>query len=128
MRGNRGRDTSPELALRRILFARGLRYRVNKRPIADFRRTADLVFGPAKVAVFVDGCFWHRCPDHYRPPRSNAEYWEPKIERNVERDRETDTRLQQDGWTVVRVWEHEDPRLAAHRIAEVVDRYRQQCL
>jgi DNA mismatch endonuclease (patch repair protein) len=110
--------------LRRLLHARGLRYRVSTRPIKSIRRTADIVFGPAKVAVFVDGCFWHRCPDHATDPKTNSDYWKPKLERNVERDRETDSLLQDAGWLSVRVWEHEDPESAARRVADVVRRRR----
>lgn len=124
MQGNRSRDTSPELALRRLLHARGLRYRVSARPLKEVRRTADLVFGPAKVAVFVDGCFWHRCPDHATDPKTNSAYWKPKLERNVERDRETDLLLANAGWLSIRIWEHEDPRVAAARVARIVQRRR----
>lgn len=107
MQGNRSRDTSPELAVRRALHAMGLRYRVAARPLPSLRRTADIVFRPARVAVFVDGCFWHGCPEHYRPPSSNVEYWAPKILRNQERDLETTTALEAAGWTVLRYWEHD---------------------
>lgn len=120
MQGNRSRDTQPELAIRRILHRRGLRYRVNARPIKTVRRTADLVFPRARVAVFVDGCFWHQCPEHGNQPRTNAAYWGPKLSRNRERDLETDALLSASGWKVVRVWEHEPPDDAAGRIAEVV--------
>lgn len=108
------------MALRRLLHARGFRYRVAGRPIKGVRRTADLVFGPARVAVFVDGCFWHQCPEHATEPRTNSDYWTPKLERNVERDRETDQLLAEAGWLSVRVWEHEDPHDAAERVALVV--------
>jgi len=84
------------------------------------RRTADILFRPAKVAVFVDGCFWHACPQHGTRPTTNSDYWVPKLQRNVDRDRQTDAALEQSGWTVVRVWEHEDPTDAALRIAEIV--------
>ncbi len=123
MQANRSRDTSPELALRRLLHAAGLRYRVSTRPLAEVRRTADLVFRPALVAVFVDGCFWHGCPDHGSSPKTNSDYWTPKLARNAERDRETDELLDKAGWISVRVWEHEDPHEAATRIeALVLDR------
>lgn len=120
MQSIKSRDTEPEMALRRILHAMGLRYRVNRRPLPGVRRTADLVFSPAKVAVFMDGCFWHHCPDHAADPKTNSEYWKPKLERNVERDRETDSLLDSEGWLSVRVWEHEDPRAAAKRVARIV--------
>ncbi|MEU6399706.1 very short patch repair endonuclease [Streptomyces cinnamoneus] len=107
MLGNRSRDTSPERALRSLLHARGLRYRVAAKPLPKMRRTADLVFGPTKVAVFVDGCFWHGCPQHFVPPKTNPDYWREKIGGNVRRDRETDARLAAEGWLVLRFWEHE---------------------
>ncbi|HLW80183.1 MAG TPA: very short patch repair endonuclease [Terriglobia bacterium] len=118
MRANPGRDTRPELALRSAVHALGLRYRVNVRPIADVPRTADLVFTKAKVAVFLDGCFWHGCANHYRPAKgTTAEFWNDKIAGNRRRDADTDERLRGAGWDVVRVWEHEDPADAASRIA-----------
>ncbi|MGE7385419.1 very short patch repair endonuclease [Streptomyces sp. NPDC004126] len=107
MLGNRSRDTSPERALRSLVHARGLRYRVAAKPLPKMRRTADLVFGPTKVAVFVDGCFWHGCPQHFVPPKTNPDYWSEKISGNVRRDRETDDRLAAEGWLVLRFWEHE---------------------
>ena len=120
MLGNRSRDTAPEVALRRLLHARGLRYRIATRPLPSVRRTADLVFRPSKVAVFVDGCFWHRCPVHATDPKTNSDYWKPKLERNVERDRETDRLLAESGWLSIRIWEHEDPRKAAQRVVRIV--------
>ena len=120
MQANRSRDTTPELAIRRILHATGLRYRVAARPIPELRRSADLVFRPAKVAVFVDGCFWHGCPVHGSTPRTNADYWIPKLARNIERDRETDRILAEAGWLSLRVWEHEDPEEAAVRVSAVL--------
>ncbi len=124
MQANRSRDTSPELALRRLLHASGLRYRVSARPLPQLRRTADLVFRPARVAVFVDGCFWHQCPEHATSPRTNSDYWAPKLVRNVERDRQTDRLLDDAGWMSVRVWEHEDAGEAAARISEIVTQRR----
>jgi len=126
MQANRSRDTAPELALRRLLHARGLRYRVAVRPLKGVRRTADLVFRPARVAVFVDGCFWHRCPDHGSDPKTNSGYWKSKLERNVERDRETDRFLTSAGWLCLRVWEHENPAEAAERVATIVDTRKHQ--
>ncbi|MER6246062.1 very short patch repair endonuclease [Streptomyces griseorubiginosus] len=120
MRGTPRRDTRPELALRRAVHARGLRYRVSVRPMSQLRRTADLVFTRTKVAVFLDGCFWHGCPVHYRGSVTNSEYWARKISRNKERDADTNRRLTDAGWLVVRVWEHEDPVVAAQRVAECV--------
>ncbi|MEW1701148.1 DNA mismatch endonuclease Vsr [Streptomyces sp. NPDC091278] len=113
MLGNRGRDTGPELRIRSILHRKGLRYRVSAPPVPGVRRTADLVFTRAKVAVFVDGRFWHECPDHYRPARANSAFWGEEKERNRAKDEATDEILAQAGWAVVRVWEHEAPEAAA---------------
>ncbi|MEZ5257880.1 MAG: very short patch repair endonuclease [Ilumatobacteraceae bacterium] len=107
-RRQRQRDTEPELALRRELHRRGLRYRVDRRPIPGLRSRADLVFGPARVAVFVDGCFWHGCPEHATEPKHNASWWREKLATNVERDRRVDETLADAGWLSMRVWEHED--------------------
>lgn len=120
MKANRGRDTQPELALRRAVHALGLRYRVSVRPLPDVRRTADLVFTRAKVAVFLDGCFWHGCPDHHTKAATNAAYWADKVEKNRARDRETDALLKAAGWVTVRIWEHEDPREAALKVESIV--------
>lgn len=120
MQGNRSRDTKPELRLRSILHRRGLRYRVAARPIPGIRRTADVVFTRVRVAVFVDGCFWHGCPEHYRRPSSNVGYWDAKVQRNVARDREVEALLADAGWTVIRAWEHEDPAVVADRVEEMV--------
>lgn len=120
MQGNRGRDTSPERQLRRLLHRRGLRYRVDVRVDPGIRSRADILFPSARVAVFVDGCFWHRCAIHGTSPVSNSEYWQAKLARNVERDRETAHALKTAGWTVVRVWEHERPDEAADRIEAIV--------
>jgi len=121
MQLQRTRDTAPELAIRSLLHARGLRYRVDASPLPGLRRRADIVFGPAKVAVFVDGCFWHGCPQHgARPTRANPAYWSAKVAGNQQRDRDTDTRLEAAGWLPLRVWEHEPPGDAAQRIAAAV--------
>lgn len=120
MRGNRSRDTRPELALRSAVHKLGLRYRVVARPLPGLRRTADLVFRRAKVAVFLDGCFWHGCPEHYNIVSTNASYWAEKVRHNRGRDIDTDRTLEENGWISIRVWEHEDPHNAASRIAEVV--------
>ena len=113
-------DTGCEMSIRRELWRRGLRYRVDARPEPDVRRRADLVFRGPRVAVFVDGCFWHSCPEHGRVPRSNADWWAAKLARTVNRDRETDRLLAEAGWAVVRVWEHEAPFAAADRIEDVL--------
>jgi len=120
MQGQAARDTQPELALRRLLHSAGLRYRVDRAPLPGLRRRADVVFGPARVAVFMDGCFWHGCPQHGTRPRSNEQWWHDKLERNRRRDRDTDDRLLDAGWQVLRVWEHEDPAAAAQRVQAAV--------
>jgi DNA mismatch endonuclease (patch repair protein) len=120
MQGNKSRDTKPELAVRRAVHALGLRYRVAARPLAGVRRTADMVFAGPRVAVFVDGCFWHGCPEHHTVARRNGEYWAEKVRRNAERDAETDGLLRAAGWLPMRFWEHEDPAAVAGRIAETV--------
>ncbi|MCU1675392.1 MAG: putative mismatch endonuclease [Frankiales bacterium] len=114
------RDTAPELALRRALHRRGLRYRVGLRPVRELRGAADIVFTAARVAVYVDGCFWHMCPEHSTMPANNAAWWRAKLEGNRARDRRTDQVLDAHGWRVVRVWEHEDPDKAAERVSAVV--------
>lgn len=109
------RDTKPELALRRELHRRGRRFFVD-RAVVPGRQRADLVFPGPRLAVFVDGCFWHACPEHPRTPRTNVEWWTAKLQRNVARDRQTDADLAEAGWAVVRVWEHETAELAADRV------------
>lgn len=126
MRSNRSRDTRPELALRSAVHALGLRYRVNARPLPNLRRTADLVFPRAKVAVFLDGCFWHGCPEHHTVAVTNAEFWAEKVATNRRRDRDTDERLAAAGWTSIRIWEHEDPVEAAQRVRDVVEQRRRR--
>lgn len=116
MRAQRRRDTAPEVALRRELHRRGMRFFVDRAPLRDVRRRADLVFPRRKVAVYVDGCFWHSCPEHATFPKTNAQWWADKLAGNVARDRDTDARLTAEGWLVIRVWEHEDPVSAANRV------------
>lgn len=120
------RDTKPELALRRELHQRGLRYRIDVAAVAGMRNRADLVFGPSRVAVYVDGCFWHMCPEHFIPPRNNAEWWRAKLEANVERDRRTDKLLRDAGWLPIRVWEHADVVEAADWVEQHVLTRRQE--
>ena len=120
MSRQRRRDTSPELELRRAVHGLGLRYFVHRRPLPAVRREADFLFPRAKVAVFVDGCFWHACPEHGTSPRVNNDYWGPKLARNVERDRSTDEQLIAAGWEVVRVWEHEAADVGASRVERAV--------
>ncbi|MFG2105999.1 very short patch repair endonuclease [Micromonospora chersina] len=124
MQSNRSRDTKPELALRRALHAMGLRYRVCAKPLPDIRMTADIVFRPARVAVEVRGCFWHGCPEHYRQPSGNREYWTAKIARNMARDEKNAKALDEAGWLLIPVWEHEDVPITAASIASVVRRRR----
>jgi len=109
MRANRRTDTKPELALRRALHGRGYRYRKDYRLDLDGgkRVRPDIAFTARRVAVFVDGCFWHCCPEHGSKPAVNVGYWDPKLRRNVERDRAADAALAAAGWAVVRIWEHE---------------------
>ena len=120
MVATRGRDTIPELRLRSEAHRLGLRYRVSARPIPSMRRTADLLFARERVAVFVDGCFWHSRPEHASTPRTNVAFWTGKLARTVERDREFDHTLAAAGWTVIRIWEHEDPNAAGQKLFRVV--------
>ncbi|WP_074377115.1 very short patch repair endonuclease [Mycobacteroides abscessus] len=120
MQGNRSRDTKPEITARKLVHSMGLRYRVNTRPVRELRRTADLVFTRAKVAVFIDGCFWHGCPEHHRQPTANADYWMSKVAKNRARDAETNAALREKGWEVLRFWEHEPPELVATTVYELV--------
>lgn len=121
MRGNYRRDTRPERALREALSVLGLRGRVDH-PVTVGLRTVrpDIVFARPRVAVFVDGCFWHACRYHGTAPQANRGYWSSKLDRNRRRDRATNAALGQHGWKALRVWEHESPHIAAHRIAEAV--------
>lgn len=118
------RDTAPEVAVRKLLHASGYRYRLNERVPHMSRRTIDIAFTRAKVAVFMDGCFWHGCPDHATHPKANAEWWRQKLDRNMARDIETTEHLVAAGWTVLRFWEHEAPTRVAELVAEAVDRKR----
>jgi DNA mismatch endonuclease, patch repair protein len=120
MQSARQRDTKPEMAIRRIIHSAGYRFRVNRRVVANVNRRADIVFPSAKVAVFVDGCFWHCCPKHATFPKSNSAWWAAKLEMNRLRDAETTRILRAAGWCVIRVWEHEMPARAAARIVKVV--------
>ncbi|GAB2459264.1 DNA mismatch endonuclease (patch repair protein) [Conyzicola lurida] len=117
MLGNRSRDTHPELLVRRALHARGMRFRVDLRPESALRTRADIVFTRRRIAVYIDGCFWHGCPDHGTTPKSNVEYWTPKLARNVERDAESTLALEALGWTVLRFWSHEQVDAVVARIS-----------
>ncbi|MGI5398721.1 very short patch repair endonuclease [Streptomyces sp. CA-135486] len=120
MQAIRSRDTKPEQVIRSLVHAQGLRYRVCTRPLPELRRTADLVFRPTKVAVFIDGCYWHGCPEHYVSPKTNPGYWSDKVLRNTKRDRDTDKKLTDAGWLVLRFWEHEPSTSCADKIAATV--------
>jgi DNA mismatch endonuclease (patch repair protein) len=120
MRSNRWRDTQPEVAVRSLLHRQGLRFRKRLTIRLGERRWTqpDLVLSRSRVVLFVDGCFWHSCPIHGVVPKSNRAYWEPKLARNVARDRDTDRRLRALGWHVIRAWEHEDPEQVAAAVAQ----------
>lgn len=121
MANTRGRNTNPEMAVRRELHRLGYRYRINYAPVAGVRRTADIAFTRRKVAVFIDGCFWHGCPKHYRPSTGpRAGFWSAKIEANVRRDLDTTGLLEGTGWSVRRFWEHEEPSNVVGEIAELL--------
>jgi DNA mismatch endonuclease (patch repair protein) len=120
-KANRRKDSKCEVQIRSALHRSGLRFRKDLLlRVGGVRVHPDIVFTRARVAVFVDGCFWHRCPTHATAPKSNTSYWGPKLEANVARDRRVDEALRSEGWTVLRVWEHELPSDAAHRIADEV--------
>jgi DNA mismatch endonuclease, patch repair protein len=120
MHRQRRKDTQPELAVRRLLHADGLRYRLGVAVPGMRRRTIDIAFPGAKVAVFVDGCFWHGCPDHATWPVSNAAWWAKKLNGNRDRDQMTSENLRSLGWEVLRFWEHEHPRVVVDVIEKVV--------
>lgn len=125
MQSTRSRDTAPELALRSELHRRGLRFRVCSSPVKGVRRSADVVFTRQRIAVFLDGCFWHGCPDHYVAPKQNDDYWSSKLKTNLARDTDTDRRLGEAGWTIVRIWEHLPTSDAADQVQEIVRRSRE---
>jgi DNA mismatch endonuclease (patch repair protein) len=116
MRHQARRDTTPEVLLRKELYRRGLRYRIDLAVLPGVRRRQDIVFTARKVAVDVRGCYWHACPIHGTKPKANAAWWAEKLTRNVERDKDTVRKLEQAGWTVIVVWEHEEATEAAGRI------------
>ena len=113
------RDTKPEVELRRELHRRGMRYRVQIKVPGNNRRTIDIAFTRVRLAVYVDGCFWHGCPEHHVRPRANSEWWQWKIERNQARDADTDRELLEAGWDVLRIWEHLPADEAADQIQTV---------
>lgn len=116
----RQKNTSAESALRRELHSLGLRYRIQVPVLTKPRRVADVAFSGLRVAVFVDGCFWHGCPEHATWPKQNSEFWRAKIAANQERDKDTDARLHALSWKVVRIWTHETPSKAALRVAKII--------
>jgi DNA mismatch endonuclease (patch repair protein) len=116
----RRKSTGAEVAVRRELYRRGLRYRVDFEVLKKPRRVADIAFPGRRIAVFIDGCFWHGCPDHATWPKQNAEFWRQKIEANRLRDADTNSRLLESGWTVLRFWEHQPPIDAAAVISQAV--------
>ncbi|WP_079281272.1 very short patch repair endonuclease [Mycobacteroides abscessus] len=118
MSRQRRRDTRPELLIRRLLHSRGIRYRVNTRPAPGLRCNPDIAWRGLRLAVFVDGCFWHSCPQHATRPKANEEWWAQKLVRNVKRDRRIDEELKAHGWTVLRFWEHEEPVSVADAICK----------
>ena len=120
MHSNRRRDTGPEMAVRRALHAFGLRYRVDYPLPFDRRRKADVAFPRQRIAVFIDGCFWHGFPEHYVAPKAHADYWRTKIAGNVERDTDSILRLLDAGWIALRYWEHEIPMMVARSVKEAV--------
>lgn len=122
MKAAKPRDTAPEKALRSSLHKLGLRFRIDVKPIKELNRRADIVIRTVKVAVFVDGCFWHGCPIHGTQAKANAEFWSMKIKQNQERDKDTVNQLEAAGWKVIRVWEHEDKDEIAKEIYEIVER------
>jgi DNA mismatch endonuclease, patch repair protein len=116
------RDTVPELAVRRRLHARGVRYRVDVRPCRETRARGDIVWKGRRLAVFIDGCFWHRCPTCGHMPSVNGDWWAQKLAANVARDRRTDAVLTGLGWRVLRFWEHEDPEAVVEVICSELAR------
>ena len=124
MKAAKPSDTAPEMALRSALQKKGVRFLTDIKPVKELNRTADIVFQLEKIAIFVDGCFWHGCPIHGTKAKSNAEFWNQKIKRNQERDCDTTNNLKAAGWTVIRVWEHEltAPDMVAERIISLFPR------
>jgi DNA mismatch endonuclease (patch repair protein) len=114
------RDTEPEVAIRSRLHGLGYRFRVDAPILPDLRRRGDIVLRTLRAVVFVDGCFWHRCPEHATFPKANADWWRAKLAANVKRDRDTDARLRSLGWLSIRVWEHEDASSAERRISRML--------
>lgn len=121
MRTQKRRDTKPEVELRRELHRLGYRYFVDRAPLPGSRRRADIVFPRLKIAVYVDGCFWHHCPEHGTIPKTNRDWWIEKLDRNVQRDRDADTELLSSEWRVIRIWEHEDLAAATQKVQSAIE-------
>ena len=122
----RGKNTKPEIALRKALFRQGYRYSLNYR-FKELNFKPDIVMVSRKTCIFIDGCFWHMCPKCYRPPKSNKKYWVPKIERNRERDRQQNRFLRKNGWKVIRIWEHEiknNHKKTIDKISKIIDNFK----
>ena len=126
MRQQASQDTGAELAVRQLLHSAGYRYRVHYPVPGMRRRKIDIAFTRVRLAVLIDGCFWHGCPDHATRPKANAEWWRQKLDRNITRDRETNAQLASEGWTILRFWEHESPEAVMREVAEAVDRERRR--
>jgi len=122
MKKVRTRDTGPEMAVRRLLYANGLRYRVNYKPKSPGlgRSTIDIAFPGKRLAVFIDGCFWHNCPEHGEIPKANNKWWQKKLTENSERDKRVTKTLKEGGWRVQRYWSHENPEIVCQRIREAI--------
>jgi DNA mismatch endonuclease (patch repair protein) len=118
MKSNRGKDTKLELRVRRALHARGLRYRLQRKVPGSSRRTIDIAFPRQRIAVFIDGCFWHGCPIHHTVAKTNGDFWAAKVTRNRQRDRDTERMLAEAGWTTLRFWEHQSTEEIADAIVE----------
>lgn len=124
MQSNRSRDTRPELVLRSALHRRGLRFRKHLRPIPGLPCTVDVAFPRERLAIFVDGCFWHSCPDHGSYPISNGDWWRAKLDATRRRDEHNGKALTEAGWTVLRIWEHDDLDSAVAEVAATLERLR----
>jgi DNA mismatch endonuclease (patch repair protein) len=128
MQSNRSRDTAPEVALRSALHRRGLRFRKHVRPVPGVACTVDVLFPTERLALFIDGCYWHSCPQHASSPITNGEWWRAKLAATRERDLRNTQTLNDAGWTVLRIWEHEEVEAAATRVSEVLHQIRAQLL
>ncbi|WP_353886096.1 very short patch repair endonuclease [uncultured Gordonia sp.] len=124
MSRQRTKDTAPEVRVRKILHARGARFRTEVKLEPDMRTRADIAWRGIRLAVFIDGCFWHGCPEHATRPAANAEWWAQKLDANIARDRRADALLAERGWTVLRYWEHENPEQVADDILGAIQRLR----